>query len=76
MDVKQIRKAELSDRDSIWNIIEQVIAGGDTYVFAPDSDRTTMLDYWCGKDKHTYVEEIIKMTSAPLTCFWSVCQTA
>jgi ribosomal protein S18 acetylase RimI-like enzyme len=54
----QIRKAEERDFDSIWNIIEQVIAGGDTYVFAPDSDRTTMLDYWCGNDKHTYVAEI------------------
>ena len=54
----QIRKAELSDYDAIWNIIEQVIAGGDTYVFAPDSDRTTMLDYWCGSDKQTYLAEI------------------
>jgi len=54
----QIRKAESKDYDSIWNIIKQVIAGGDTYVFAPDSDRNTMLNYWCGADKYTYVAEI------------------
>lgn len=56
----RIRKAELKDQDSIWHIIQQVLAGGDTYVFAPDSSRETMLDYWCGADKHTYVAEIEK----------------
>ena len=50
-----IRKAQQSDQDAIWQIIEQVISTGDTYVFAPDSDKTKMLDYWCGEDKHTYV---------------------
>ncbi len=54
----QIRKARSSDFDSIWVIIKEVIALGDTYVFAPDSDRTSMLDYWCGSDKHTYVAVI------------------
>lgn len=51
----EIRPASASDYDGIWNIIQQVIATGDTYVFAPDSSRSKMLDYWCGKDKHTYV---------------------
>ena len=53
-----IRKIESKDHDSIWQIIHQVIAGGDTYVFAPDSSRTEMLDFWCGQDKHCYVAEI------------------
>lgn len=53
-----IRKAESKDHDSIWQIIHQVIAGGDTFVFAPDSSRTEMLDFWCGQDKHSYVAEI------------------
>jgi ribosomal protein S18 acetylase RimI-like enzyme len=56
----RIRKAGLKDQDSIWQIIQQVIAGGDSYVFAPDSSRETMLDYWFGADKHTYVAEIEK----------------
>ena len=50
-----IRKAGEKDHDSIWRIIQEVIASGDTYVFDPHSSRKQMLDYWCGKDKHTYV---------------------
>ena len=53
-----IRKAVADDHDSIWQIIEEVIAGGDTYVFSPGSDRRSMLGYWCGSDKHTYVAEM------------------
>ena len=29
-------------------------------MFAPDSDRARMLDYWCGSDKYTYVATINK----------------
>ncbi len=31
----EIRKAEDADRPAVWKIIEDVIAGGDTYVFEP-----------------------------------------
>ncbi len=51
----QIRPAKFGDHDAIWTIIKHVIASGDTYVFNPDSDKQTMLAYWCGKDKHCYV---------------------
>jgi ribosomal protein S18 acetylase RimI-like enzyme len=51
----QIRKATKDDHDSIWEIIHQVIAPGDTYVFAPDSPKEKMLSYWCSNDRHTYV---------------------
>lgn len=54
----KIRSVKLSDHDSLWLIIEQVISAGDTYIFAPDSDRKKMLEYWCGSDKKTYVAEI------------------
>src|SRR4051794_12961457 len=50
-----IRKAIPEDRDEIWNIIHEVISKGDTYTFDPNSSRETMLAYWCGEDKHTYV---------------------
>lgn len=53
-----IRKAGQQDHDSIWRIIQEVIATGDTYIFDPGSTRGQMLDYWCGKDKHTYVAEM------------------
>lgn len=50
-----IRKAGPDDQDQIWAIIQEVIAGGDTYAFEPDTSREAMLRYWCGPDKHTYV---------------------
>lgn len=51
----EIRKATTEDKDQIWEIIEQVISGGDTYVFDPSSGKEKMLAYWCGPDKHVYV---------------------
>jgi ribosomal protein S18 acetylase RimI-like enzyme len=51
----EIRKAALTDHDDIWNIIKEVISTGDTYVFAPDSSKQKMLDFWCSRDKQTYV---------------------
>jgi len=56
----QIRKAVSEDHSKIWQIVHEVIAKGDTYVFAPDSSKEEMLHYWCGQDKHTYVAEINK----------------
>ena len=50
-----IRKATPTDYNQIWNILKQVIAGGDTIVFSPDSSKEKMLGFWCGPDKHTYV---------------------
>lgn len=51
----EIRKAIPEDNNQIWNIIKEVISKGDTYTFDPNSSKETMLDYWCGQDKHTYV---------------------
>jgi ribosomal protein S18 acetylase RimI-like enzyme len=50
-----IRKAEKSDEWQIWEIIQKVLASGDTYVFEPSSSKEKMISYWCGADKHTYV---------------------
>ncbi|WP_299453137.1 GNAT family N-acetyltransferase [uncultured Microscilla sp.] len=50
-----IRKATQEDQDAIWEIIRQVIAKGDTYVFAPNSHKEKMLNYWCDPNKYTYV---------------------
>jgi len=51
----EIRKALPSDQDDIWEIIQPVIAAGDTYVFSPDSPKDKMLGFWMAADKHTYV---------------------
>jgi ribosomal protein S18 acetylase RimI-like enzyme len=51
----QFRKISPADHDTVWEIIRFVISSGDTYVFAPDSPKEKMLNYWCGEDRHTYV---------------------
>jgi L-amino acid N-acyltransferase YncA len=51
----EIRKAIAADNNQIWDIIQEVISKADTYTFDPNSSKETMLDYWCGQDKHTYV---------------------
>ena|SRR5688572_10569699 len=50
-----IRIANGSDKDAVWQIIVAVIAGGDTYVFSPDTPKREMLDYWFAPEKHNYV---------------------
>jgi L-amino acid N-acyltransferase YncA len=55
MHTLDIRKATPEDRDKIWEIIQKVIATGDTYVFDPKSSKRKMLAYWFSKEKHTYV---------------------
>lgn len=51
----EIRKATEADHDAIWEIIHQVLRGGDTYSFAPESTRAQMMTYWFAPGKHTYV---------------------
>jgi len=53
--VIEIRIATPEDSGQIWEIIREVISKGDTYVFDPHSSRETMLNYWYGPDRHTYV---------------------
>jgi ribosomal protein S18 acetylase RimI-like enzyme len=53
----EIRRATDDDKDQVWKIIEAVIAGGDTYVNAPDSPQEEMLAYWFSPEKHVYVAE-------------------
>ncbi len=60
----EIRKAIETDRDEVWKIIQAVIATGDTYVFAPDSSKEKMLEYWFGEDKETYVAVSVPPASA------------
>lgn len=53
----EIRKATSADEQAVWQIIQSVIAGGDTYVFAPDSPEDEMLAYWFAPEKYVYVAE-------------------
>ena len=51
----EIRNANAEDNDQIWEIIKEVISKGDTYTFDPNSSKETMLNYWFGPDRDTYV---------------------
>ncbi|MDM7924321.1 MAG: GNAT family N-acetyltransferase [Pyrinomonadaceae bacterium] len=53
-----IRKAENRDREKVWQIIREVISGGDTYVFDPATPESEMLSYWFSPEKHVYVAEL------------------
>jgi ribosomal protein S18 acetylase RimI-like enzyme len=50
-----IRPATEADRDAIWKIFHEVVAGGDTYTIDPDISRADALAYWLRPDTHTYV---------------------
>ena len=52
-----IRKAIEADGPAVWRIIRAVIAGGDTYVFDPETPEKEMLAYWFSPEKHVYVAE-------------------
>lgn len=51
------RQATPSDSESLWEIIRPIIREGSTYVFAPESSREKMMDFWLAKDKASYVAE-------------------
>ncbi|HMT08666.1 MAG TPA: GNAT family N-acetyltransferase [Pyrinomonadaceae bacterium] len=62
-----IRSATAEDKPAIWQIIKVVIAGGDTYTFAPDSSEEEIMAFWFAPDKHNYVAEI---DGEVIACFW------
>jgi len=53
----QIRKATEADKPAVWQIIKAVIAGGDTYTFAPETPKAEMIGFWFSPEKHVYVAE-------------------
>src|SRR5690606_9146636 len=53
----EIRPATDADKPAVWEIIKAVIAGGDTYTFAPDTPESEMIAFWFSPEKHVYVAE-------------------
>lgn len=51
----EIRKAVDEDQPAVWQIIQAVIAAGDTYVFEPETPEDEMMEYWFSPDKHNYL---------------------
>ncbi len=52
-----IRRASKNDIDAIWEILQSVISGGDTFVFDPTTPKTEMLDYWFKEGTFIFVAE-------------------
>lgn len=59
----QIRPATDSDRDAIWEILHDVVAGGDVFVFDPGISREEGLALWFGPEIQTYVAEQDRQSS-------------
>ena len=53
----EIRRATDNDKQSVWQIIKSVIAGGDTYTFDPETPEETMVEFWFSPEKRVYVAE-------------------
>ncbi len=51
----EIRKAQTSDADAIWEILSETIKGGNTFVYPDSWTKDEMLSYWMAPTKHTYV---------------------
>jgi ribosomal protein S18 acetylase RimI-like enzyme len=54
----EIRNAVEADKPAVWQIIKAVIAGGDTYTFAPDTPEEEMMAFWFSPEKHNYIAAI------------------
>jgi L-amino acid N-acyltransferase YncA len=52
-----IRPAGDADFDAMWPIFQEVVAAGDTYVFAQDTPREAAFAYWLGPGVTSYVVE-------------------
>jgi L-amino acid N-acyltransferase YncA len=53
----EIRKATGVDRPAIWAIFHEVVAQGDSYVFAPDISEEAAMAYWMGPQVQCYVAQ-------------------
>jgi len=52
-----IRSATAGDADAIWRIFHDVVQGGDTYTFPPDTPRQQGLDYFLAPGITSWVLE-------------------
>ena len=62
-----LRQFEDRDKEALWQIIERVIKGGETYVFDPNSSREKMLAYWLASEKKVFVVELERAIVATFT---------
>ncbi len=51
------RIANDEDEEALWGILEPMVRKGGTYVFSLDKTQESMMGYWMGTDKTTFVVE-------------------
>lgn len=51
------RIATIEDIEALWGILEPMVRHGGTYVFSLDKSKKSMMGYWMGADKATFVVE-------------------
>ncbi|RYU92605.1 GNAT family N-acetyltransferase [Emticicia agri] len=51
----EIRKAKETDYDGVWEIFSSVVQAGDTYVFSPDTSKSSLQNYWFAEVMDTFV---------------------
>jgi ribosomal protein S18 acetylase RimI-like enzyme len=51
------RIATHEDEEALWGILEPMVREGGTYVFSLDKTKESMMGYWMGADKVTFVVE-------------------
>ena len=52
------RIATNEDEESLWGILEPMVRKGGTYVFSLDKSKESLMGYWMGVDKSTFVVEL------------------
>ena len=52
-----IREATKNDFDSIWPIFHEIVKAGETYAYAPNTNKTEALNIWLSTPRKTYVFE-------------------
>jgi GNAT superfamily N-acetyltransferase len=51
------RIATNEDEESLWGILEPMVRRGGTYVFSLDKSKESLMGYWMGTDKSTFLVE-------------------
>jgi GNAT superfamily N-acetyltransferase len=51
------RIATNEDEEALWGILEPMVRKGGTYVFSLDKPKESLMGYWMGADKFTFVVE-------------------
>jgi GNAT superfamily N-acetyltransferase len=52
------RIATNEDEEALWGILEPMVRRGGTYVFSLDKSKESLMGYWMGADKSTFVVEL------------------